>query len=119
MVSQHIARQCVVFLAAVATLLAGLTLAWGPDGGTHHPDDSTASTVLVPAASTVEPAMRIARAGWERPAPPWAFPFAPPDEPAEDGNQAAQGVERENIAAPEQVVMRQAKSEQPDQTTHL
>jgi putative peptide zinc metalloprotease protein len=105
MIPQHIARQCVVALAAIASLLAGLTLAGWPDGGTYRPDqqhqrvtpaDAAASALTQSGAalrdgkagSVVEPALRIAPAGWERPEPPWAFPFDPPDAAEGDGNQA-------------------------------
>ncbi len=73
------ARHGAVALAATAALLAGLTGAWGPDGGTYRPDGKTGST---------EAALRIVPAGWERPARRWAFPFDPPAAPQGDGNQA-------------------------------
>ncbi len=80
-------RQNVVALATVAVLSAGLTGAAWPDGGTYGPDRH-ASMVPAPAASHTAPAMRISPAGWENPAPPWAFPFDQPAEPGEGGNQA-------------------------------
>jgi putative peptide zinc metalloprotease protein len=99
------APQHVVALTAAAALLAGLAGAWGPGGGTYRPVQPSErvtladATTSVPAqsgaalrpgnaGSTVEPALRITPAGWERPAPDWVFPFDPPDEPEEDGNQA-------------------------------
>jgi putative peptide zinc metalloprotease protein len=99
------APQHVVALTAAAALLAGLTGMWRPDGETYRPVQpyervtlADATTSVFPqsgaalrdgkAGSTIEPALRIAPAGWERPAPPWAFPFDPPAAPEEDGNQA-------------------------------
>ena len=52
-------------LAAIATLLAGLTGVWWPDAGAYaasQPDDDSG--------------------------PSWIFPVNPPDDPEEDGNQA-------------------------------
>jgi putative peptide zinc metalloprotease protein len=82
-------------VAAVAAFAAGLAWVWGPDGGTHRPDDSAPGAVLVSApgavpipASHAAPALRVAPASWEHPARAWAFPFDPPAAPAGDGNQA-------------------------------
>ena len=104
------AGQRVVALPAIAVLLAGLTWAWWPDGGTYRPvqphervtlSDPTTSmspqsgavfpqsgALLRKAASPVEPALRIAPVGWDRRAPDWVFPFDEPDAPEEDDNQA-------------------------------
>lgn len=94
-----------VALAAAAALLAGLTGASWPDGGTYRSAQQServtladATPPVVPqsgavprdgkAGSTVEQAMRTVPAGWKRPAPRWAFPFARPAVPQGDGNQA-------------------------------
>jgi putative peptide zinc metalloprotease protein len=92
----------ILALAAAAGLLAGLAGVGWPAGAAYgavqqdeHAIPAGAATprsaqpgMLSPIASPGEPALRIAPAGWDGPGPSWVFPFDPPDDPEEDGNQA-------------------------------
>ncbi|MET1085702.1 MAG: hypothetical protein ABWY04_01050 [Arthrobacter sp.] len=86
---------------ALAALLAGLMGVWWPDGGAYaavgqEPVTSADGAIpaspepgmLLPAASPGETAMGLAPARWDDSDPAWVFPFDPPDDPEEDGNQA-------------------------------
>jgi putative peptide zinc metalloprotease protein len=66
----------VVALTAAAALTTALTGACRPDDGTDYSVQPPGSTAFA-AVATHSPS-----------APAWAFPFDPPDEPEEDGNQA-------------------------------
>jgi hypothetical protein len=92
----------ILALTAAAALLAGLTSVLLPDGAAYAAagqDEgavpagaatpvSSQPGVLLPTASPGEPAMPIARAGGDDQDPSWVFPFDPPGDPEEDGNQA-------------------------------
>jgi hypothetical protein len=68
----------ILALGAAAAVLAGLTGVWWPAaayGAVQHDERAVPAGAATPA-------------DWDDPDPSWVFPFDPPEDPEEDGNQA-------------------------------